>query len=286
MSTVSVKWPRVLTAWTRKTFEIRLDDGRIFVGSVAGADSGRGVVLADGDSTPVATEKIVGMVRLKRTFFQRLDGNVNLGVNFTQQNAKVDLNVSGEVRYNIPLNHFVLNLNASFSRQDSIADITRRDFGLFYSRELTKAEWFWAVTGGTQENSQLGLQNALAIGTGPGRFFVQSNRVDLAVWIAPTVRWENYDNAAPRTAYPLAFVGDFQLFSWAGLSTDLSSRLSVAPVLNDAGRWQVNFTTSVNRELVNQVYLTLGITETYDSKPPSNTNKNDFSLTSSLGWTF
>ena len=108
----------------------------------------------------------------------------------------------------------------------------------------------------------------------------------LATWVAPTVRRENYEDAAPRTTYPLAFVGDFQLFSWAGMSTDLSSRLSVAPVLNDAGRWQIGFNVYLNRELLNQLYLTIGITEIYDSKPPTDTNNNDFSLTSSLGWTF
>jgi hypothetical protein len=287
MSTISVKWPRVITAWTDKQFEIRLEDGRIFVGTMAGTDSGQVVIQTESDTVPVPTETVVTMLRLKRTFFQRLDGNLNLGLNYTQQNSKVDLNFSAEVRYNIPLNHFRLNFNGTFSRQDSVSDISRRSFTLFYSREVTKKTgWFWAVTAGNQANSQLGLDNALSAGTGPGRFLIQSNRVVLGAWIAPTVRREDYEDVAPRTAYPLAFGGDFQLFSWAGMSTDLSSRLSVAPVLNDSGRWLINFSVYLNRELLNQLYLTIGITEIYDSKPPTDTNNNDVSLTSSLGWTF
>ena len=288
MSTISVKWPRVITAWTDKQFEIHIEDGRIFIGTMAGTDSGHVVIQTASDTMSVPTELVVTMLRLKRRFFQRLDGNVNLGLNFTQQNAKVDINFSGEVRYNIPLNHFMFSFNGTFSRQDSVSNITRRNFTFFYSRELAKVktEWFWAVTAGNQANSQLGLENALSAGTGPGRYFIQSNRVNVAAWVAPAIRRENYENIDPRAAYPLMFVGDFQLFSWAGMSTDLSSRLTVAPVLNDSGRWQINFTANINRELLNQLYLTVGVTEIYDSSPPTDTNKNDFSLTSSLGWTF
>jgi len=287
MSTISVKWPRVITAWTDKQFEIRLEDGRIFIGTMAGTDSGQVVIHTESDTVSVPTETVVTMLRLKRTFFQRLDGNLNLGLNFTQQNAKVDINFSGEVRYTIPLNHFQFYFNGTFSRQDSVSNITRRNFTFFYSRELAnRTGWFWAVTAGNQANSQLGLDNALSAGTGPGRLLIQSNRVVLGAWVAPAVRRENYENVDPRTTYPLMFVGDFQLFNWAGLSTDLSSRLSAAPVLNDSGRWLINFTVNLNRELLNQLYLTIGITEIYDSKPPTDTNNNDFSLTSSLGWTF
>jgi len=180
-----------------------------------------------------------------------------------------------------------LNFGGTFSRQDSVSDITRRNFTLFYGREMTKRkDWFWMASAGNQENSQLGLDNAVSAGTGPGRFVVQSNRVGLALWLAPAIRREKYANDDPRTVYPLALVADFQLFSWAGLSTDLSSRLSAGPVLTDQGRWQINWNVYLNRELLNQLYLTIGITEIYDSKPPIDTNKNDFSLTSSLGWTF
>jgi hypothetical protein len=84
---------------------------------------------------------------------------------------------------------------------------------------------------------------------------------------------------------PLAFARDFELFSWAGLSSDLSSPLVVAPVLNDAGRWQIDFTVSLKRELFTDFYLTIGVTEYFDSDPPTDANKNDFSLNTSLGWT-
>jgi hypothetical protein len=285
MSTIYVKWPRVITAATDKEFEIHLDDGRIFVGTMDPTDSAQVIIRDLIDTLSVPTQSVVEMVRLKRTWFQRLDGNFSLGFDFTQQNNKVDLYLNGEVRYDIPRNRFRLTYDGTFSRQDSVSNITRRDFRFDYSNLLSK-NWFWGITAANSENSQLGLENATQVGIGPGRFLVQSNRVELMAALVPYIRRETYVNDAPRTTAPLAVVADFELFNWAGMSTDLSSRLSVAPVLNDSGRWQVSFNAKVKRELLNQLYLTVGVVEIYDSKPPSNTNKNDFSLSSSLGWSF
>ena len=66
----------------------------------------------------------------------------------------------------------------------------------------------------------------------------------------------------------------------------MSSRLVISPILDDSGRWQITFVTSLSRELVSSLYLSIGVTEIYDSRPPTDANKNDFSFTSSLGWTF
>ena len=77
------------------------------------------------------------------------------------------------------------------------------------------------------------------------------------------------------------------LLNWSGLSTDLSSRLSIQPVLNDSGRWRISFSIDLTQEILNLLYLTVGLNEEYDSKPPSaDANKNDFRITTSLGWTY
>jgi hypothetical protein len=57
------------------------------------------------------------------------------------------------------------------------------------------------------------------------------------------------------------------------------------PLLTD-GRVRLNFMTQYKREVVNNLYLTLSLTEVFDSKPPETANKNDLSLTTSIGWSF
>jgi len=197
----------------------------------------------------------------------------------------VDLSLSATVQYDVALNRIRLDFDGTFSRQDSVSDIQRRNLTASYTR-LLGDRWIWAAGGGGARNSQLGLEQSWSLGTGPGRLLVMSNKVNLGTWIGLYYRTEQYVGDDARNTVPLSLTTDFQWFTWSGLSTDVSSRLVVSPILNDRGRWQINFTASVRRELLSHLYLNLGVTEIYDSKPPSDVNKNDFAFTSSLGWTF
>jgi hypothetical protein len=59
------------------------------------------------------------------------------------------------------------------------------------------------------------------------------------------------------------------------------------PILDDWGRWRINFNATASREVLKNLYLNLSVTEVFDSRPTSpDANKNDFSFTTSIGWTF
>jgi hypothetical protein len=285
-STIYVKWPRVITARTDKTFEIVLADGSTHVGSMPEfGEAGRLRLQIGGESFDVARDSVVEMVRIKKTFWERLDGNVSAGLDFTQQETKLDLNLSTSVDYNVAHNRFGLDLSGTFTQQDAVDDIRRGNAAVLYARELSKT-WFWAGAADAQSNSQLSLDYAWSLGSGPGRFLLRTNRVMLTTWLGLYYRTEQYESEEARNTLPLSLTTDFQWFVWSGLSTDLSSRLVISPILDDSGRWQITFVSSLSRELVSSLYLSIGITEIYDSRPPADANKNDFSFTSSLGWSF
>jgi hypothetical protein len=287
MSTVYVKWPRVLTATTEKRFQIYLDDERRFFGSLRASDTlGRVVIRADRDTFEVATQSIIELKRIKDTFWNRLDGSLDFGFGFTQQNAKTDLSLRWETRYLFNRNRLNLLLNGTFSRQDSVSDIMRGTARLSYIREV-KGLWFVGFAASVEQNSQMSLDIRGAIAGGPGRFFIANNRMELGTFVTIGYNRERFTGEEARNAVPLGLMTDFQFFNWSGLSTDLSSRLSIQPVLNDEGRWRIGFTVNLTQEILNLLYLRVGLVEQYDSKPPSaDANRNDFTITTSLGWTY
>jgi len=287
MSTVYVKWTRVLTATTDKRFQIYLDDERSYFGSLQASNTlGRVVIRADRDTFEVATQSVIELKRIKATFWNRLDGSLDFGFGFTQQNAKTDLSLRSEIMYLFNRNRLNLLLNGTFSRQDSVSDITRGTARLTYLRELSGL-WFAGFGASAEQNSQLSLEVRGAIGGGVGRFLIANNRMELGTLLMLSYNRERFTGEEARNSVPLGLVTDFQFFNWSGLSTDVSSRLSIQPVLNDTGRWRISFTVNLTQEVLNQLYLRIGLAEEYDSKPPSaDANKNDFSITTSLGWTF
>jgi hypothetical protein len=287
MSTIYVKWPRVLTAATEKRFQIILDDERRYYGSLQASETlGRVVIRADRDTLEVATQSVVELKRIKETFWNRLDGSLDFGFGFTQQNAKTDLSLRSETRYLMDRNRFNLTLDGSSSRQDSVSDITRGTARLFYIREL-KGLWFVGFAASAEQNSQLSLDIRGSLRGGPGRYFIANSRMELGTLLAIGYSRERFAGEEARNTVPLALVTDYRFFNWSGLDTNLSSRLSIEPVLNDRGRWRISFTANLTQEILNRLYLRIGVVEEYDSKPPSaDANKNDFRITTSLGWTY
>ncbi len=285
--TIYVKWTRVLTGETDKIFEITLEDGLSHFGSLALGDEPHQIKLVIArDTFVVATQRIVRMQRIKETFWRRLDGNIDLGVDFTQQNAKTDFSFSTEIKYKKDMNNFKFDLSTSFSRQDGTDNITRLNTSFLYLREFA-GYWFYSGTVGAEQNSQLSLDIRGSAGGVAGRFFVRSNKVILLSGLGLSYARERFTGEDGDNAFQGLFLTDFEFFSWGGLDTDLSSQLIVIPVINQGGRWRISFVTSFSREIVSDFYFKVSINEQYDSQPPTeDTNKNDLSLTTSFGWSF
>jgi hypothetical protein len=287
-STIYVKWTRVLSAESDKLWDIDLEDGSKLLGSLdLGDEHDQLKIITDGDTLVVATQSVVALRRIKETFWKRLDGSIDLGVDFTQQNAKTDLNFGTKVMYKKDFNTFRFDLYTTFSRQDDTENISRLNTSFTYLREFAKG-WFYAGVVRGEQNSQLSLDIRGTASAAGGRMLIQSNKVLLAAGLGLGYARELYTGQEGTNAFQGAILADFEFFSWGGLDTDLSTRLIVTPVFTDWGRWRISSITSFQREIVSWLYFNVTINEQFDSRPPTflDTNKNDLSITTSLGWTF
>ena len=286
-STIHVKWSRVLTAESDKLWDIDLEDGRKLFGSLDLGDEHHQVkIITDGDTLVVATQSVVALRRIKETFWKRLDGNIDLGFAFTQQNAKTDFNLGTKVTHKKDFNTFRFDLYTTFSRQDDTDNISRLNTSFAFLREFAKG-WFYAGILRGEQNSQLSLDIRGTAGGAGGRMFIATNKVYLTGGLGLSYARERFAEQDATNAFQGVILADFQFFSWGGLDTDLDSRLIVTPVFTDWGRWRISSITSFQREIVADFYFNVTINEQFDSRPPTiDTNKNDLSITTSLGWTF
>jgi hypothetical protein len=298
MRTVYVEWTKVVTADTDKTFEIVLRDGTIHVGSLkpGGADSV--VIVTDSVSVAASTKRVVRLTRIKRGFWASLDGNLKAGFDYTQQNNKMDLRIGGEVSYigGAGVNRGLswrakgatltrLDFNSTFSRQEGTDEISRLGAKLLHARQYGKG-WFYLGFLSGARNSQLSLEFRTSIGGGLGRLLVESNTMDLALWLAPAFAREQFTGQSGASSFPLVLAADFLLFIWEPLDTEVDSQLAVLPILGEGGRWRIDFSLTATREVIKDVDISIGLRELFDSRPPADANKNDFNLTTSFGWSF
>jgi len=71
-------------------------------------------------------------------------------------------------------------------------------------------------------------------------------------------------------------------------TVNMSLRLSVYPSITESGRVRAQFDANIRRELISDLYWDLTFTDSYDSDPVSSgaESTSDYSVTTSLGWSF
>jgi hypothetical protein len=88
----------------------------------------------------------------------------------------------------------------------------------------------------------------------------------------------------PETTSELLGTLDFTNFKFDAYS--VTSSLRIYPSLSTWGRVRVGSETNVSWEFIKDLYWNLRVYENFDSKPPINAPKNDFGITTGLGWKF
>jgi len=288
MSTVYIEWPKISTLVTQgKIFEVELEDGTTYFGSLRAAEEADQIrVLVDGDTTTVATDDIVRLARIKKSVWDQIDGSFDLGFDYTQENDKLDFSLSSDVNYKWGLNDLKWDLDVTLSRQEGATDINKLNTTLLYLRQFGY-KWFWTGLTSVESNTQLSLDVRGSFGAGVGRFMIQTNKVILALAGGAAYARERFTDQEADNLGQAFVMTDFQFFSWGDLDTDLSSRLVIIPVFTESGRVRLHFQTKLRREFVNDLYFSVGVTESYDSQPADpDAATNDLTFSTSIGWSF
>jgi putative salt-induced outer membrane protein YdiY len=181
------------------------------------------------------------------------------------------------------------SLSSSFSGQSDAEDTTRESFAGDYSRILT-TKYFVTGLGSLLSSSQQELDLRVTLGGAFGRTLMRTDRTAFAAALGAVASREKYTAATttstsnPETTSELLGTLDFTNFKFDAYS--ITSSLRLYPSLSTWGRVRVGSETNVSWEFIKDLYWNLRVYENFDSKPPINAPKNDFGITTGLGWKF
>jgi hypothetical protein len=78
-----------------------------------------------------------------------------------------------------------------------------------------------------------------------------------------------------------------ELFSYDDPELDFTTTFTVLPSMTKSGRVRVDFDTKLRYEIFKDFFWSISFWDNYDSKPPDEASeKNDYGLTTSVGWSF
>ena len=287
MGTLSIKWNKVRRLWSPFFFEIEVTDGRKFFGSLSdpGRDSVVIVSLFREDTLDVLD--VVTITPIKRTFWSRLNGFVDVGLSFAKANKALTLSSNVEVQYRGEKAAFGIDYNTYVQTQTTAAQTTRN--GLTFTGDyFFKTRWALAGSYGLQQNTELGLDLRRSITATMNRSIVHTNKVDLQGGLGLTRTNEDFTASDTNTTNVEGVItARFDWFRYDAPKLDIVTALDLYPSLTTKGRIRSEFSFRSTYELFTDFTVGLQFRASLDSKQPdTGLGTTDYTVSFTVGWKF
>jgi len=291
MGTIFIDWAHVSSIDTVKTFEVELDDGSRYFGSLFPGDSDGGLIVDQGQSaSEVRLAYVVQITEIKRGFLRRLEGSIDFGFNFQKTDNDVNYSLSGEVIYRSRNAEVGIDYRSILSNRDDQPRAFRNVLNAVYDRSLSN-RWHVLGLGRMEQNDELGLDLRTNLGAAASRIVIKSNRNRLSVIGGLTTNRERYIlDPDTTTSLEALFATSYDFFIHGDLGADLSASLTVLPSLTESGRYRLELDARYRHEIVLDLSVSFSGWYSFDSKAPisetETVRQTDYGIVASLGWSF
>lgn len=283
---ISIKWEQVADVTAGRRFEVETDSGDRLLGTLAPGGGGQVVVAGDKGQSTLPLGSIVRLVPIYRSLLRRLDGSISVGGNYSQASGVAQLSIAVVVTARRPSFEWRYSAEDYVTFKSDGATTQRVSANVGYSRYVTN---HWAVFGGGQveRNRDLGFNLRGTLGAGLERTLLRTNRSELVVGAGLGAAREVPVDGSTETLVPAVLNFRHSFFTYRTPKTSLDTNLTALPILNQSGRWLIQASGSVSRELFKDFAVAFTLYESFDNRPPSaEASRNDAGVTLSMSFVF
>ncbi len=286
--TVSIEWDNVAYLSSDQNIQVETDQGVRYLGRLARAAEERRILVQSPDGAiDIDADAVVLMTPIEESGISRLDGDITAGLNFTKASQIQQVHFGLDMDYRTETR--IIGIRADATQSDSADNESsqRQSLSLNYRRLLPDR---WLLGGGLllDRNDELGIDLRTSLAAGGGRFLRQTNSANLLVEGGLQVSRENTAGGGSTEDTVEAYgTVAWDWFRYDSPELDLSTHLKVIPNLTETGRVRAEFDISLKWEMIDDLFWELSFYDNYDSDPVvSGAEKNDYGITTSLGYDF
>ncbi len=286
--TISLKWTHIVQLVSIYEYQIEVSSGQRYVGTLAEPDNPGEMKIFKGlGAVSIPIEEVVGIATMESGFWNRLDGAVNFGLNYTQSNDAFQYNFNGNVTSRRPRTVSNLIWNSTFNKQGGGDSASQQMVRFSHNRYLKpKVGLLWLSQ--LESNRAQGFDLRSTVGAGVSRALIQRGGEDLVLLGgAVYVREEITDsNGSDGTAETLMGV-EYDKYSYDHPKHSLTVQLFTFRNITSPSRHRAQASVTLSWEVIRDFNVSIGVTDTYDSRPPTEiADRNDVSVVTSVGYTF
>jgi Protein of unknown function, DUF481 len=290
--TLSIEWDEVASITTAARYDVTMRDARRLFGRLRPAAAGSlDLVADDGTVTTLPMADIVWCAQIKNTFWDRIDGSMDLGGSYTRSSGVADVAFDVDAEYRRPSDRYSGSFSTNLTRQDQTDEADARTTSR-YSLKLNYTkfrgnQWFVAPFGLFEGNRELGFTFRGTGALSAGRYVLQSSHAEVVLAGGMAAGREDPVDASSVTNVDALATFAFSIFNYDYPTTRIDFGMLVFPSLDDPGRVRINADTKLKREIFKDFFISLSAYDAFDNKPKAAAaRKNDFGASLSFGWTF
>lgn len=293
MGTLYIEWNKIAELRTRQLLQVELSDGRRLYGQATQVGSTVQALRLDtgekGDAdatTEVPTSSIVRMATIDRgKWYDRLDGSVNIGYSFTAASDVEVLSVAAEIGSRNQKRKWSVSLDAQLTDQ-AVGESSESASLVSTLERFMRNRYYYEGSLGFSRNQQLGLDLRTLVGATFGRYLHQSQGREWRAGAGLAASAEDGTDGSRRESLEAVLNTSFRLFRFDSPETNVNLNLTLLPSLTESGRWRGEGSLELRREIVSDLFFAITLNDSYDNQPAEGAETNDWSVVTSLGYTF
>ena len=292
--TASVDWSKVDHLESKQLFLVKTQNGSVYRGTLRTVDSLAKrpirIEISEAPDRRVALDqsKIVRMTETSESFWQRFNGQITSGIQYSKGNQATQYNLGVSLEY--PRERWAAggNYNSSLASSTGSTVSTRNQLDLYAARLLRWDNWFYAGITDFLQSSEQGIDLRTNLGGGVGRYLKNTNRAN--IWLLGGLAWQNTrysqslgEQGSQNVAAAL-IAGQAKFFAFN--KTNLTINGYVFPALSQPGRVYTNTTVTYYVKLFGGLNWNISFYGNWDNQPPQHFSGSDYGTSSGLGWSF
>jgi putative salt-induced outer membrane protein YdiY len=288
MGTIYIEWDAIAGIDSNYFFDVEQIGGERYSGVLGSTPGGNQVtVSAPGGSGTLDHESVTRISKLESGFWSRIDGSFSAGYSFSKSSDVTVISSGFDATYRGEDIAAALNIdvNSTTSPEQGQQDRDKIAFAYQWLRENRN---YWAGLATIERNEELGIDARTQLGGGFGRYIHQTSHSEVTGFVGATYtrEWVTGDEDGQDSAEGV-LGGTWRIYRLNTPKTTLTSQIVLYPSLTENDRYRGTADVSLRKEIIKDFFFELSFYYDYDSQPPGEaTAKDDYSITTSLGYTF
>ncbi|MGC1649344.1 MAG: DUF481 domain-containing protein [Candidatus Sulfotelmatobacter sp.] len=292
--TSSVDWSKVARLESKQSFLVKTKDGSVYRGTLNTSETPAGrpvkiqVIENAEHETEIDRSQIRGMIATSDKFWQRFNGQVSFGLNYSKGNQATQYSLGSQTAYIRERWQAQTNIESNLSASNGATASTRNEVTTVAQRLLRWNNWFYAGVGDFLQSSVQGISLQTSLGGGLGRYLKNTNRTSISVLGGTAWQGTSYQQSAvstnPRNLAAGLFYANAKFFQFS--KTNLNVTAGLLPAISDPGRVHFNTNASYYVKLIGNLKWNVSFYGSWDNRPPAGFSGSDYGTSSGLTWTF